>query len=206
MDLSLSTLAAATVVFATTNIDDIVILATFFGDPKFRLRAVVIGQFLGIGAITAASIAAAYLALTVPPGWTSLLGAVPLGLGIYKLREWRNGGQGSEEASDESVLDKEQEAEARLHTQALAVAAVTAANGGDNLSVYIPLFASDISVVLSYAIAFTILTGVWCVLGHALVKHPAGAALMQRWGHVLLPVVLIGIGAHILWGARVLLQ
>jgi len=29
--------------------------------------------------------------------------------------------------------------------------------------------------------------------------------VVQRFGHVLLPIVLIGVGAQVLWGARVLL-
>ena len=80
----------------------------------------------------------------------------------------------------------------------LAVAAITIANGGDNLGVYIPLFAKDLSVLPLYAGVFTVLTGVWCWLGHALVKNPVGGAVMERWGHILLPFVLIAIGVHIL--------
>jgi hypothetical protein len=38
------------------------------------------------------------------------------------------------------------------------------------------------------------------------VRHPAGAVLMQRFGHLLLPLVLIALGASILADARFLLD
>jgi cadmium resistance protein CadD (predicted permease) len=201
---ALSFFAAAIVVFATTNIDDIVLLATFFGDPRIRRRAVVVGQFLGIGTLTAASAGAGYLALAVPQGWPALLGVVPLALGLHKLIELRRPIHG-EARGTESLLASEKKAETRLHSQVLAVSAVTLANGGDNLGVYIPLFARDPSVIPDYVATFAAMTGIWCFLGYALVKNPAGAVVMRRWGHVLLPIVLIAIGGHILWGAQVLL-
>jgi len=37
------------------------------------------------------------------------------------------------------------------------------------------------------------------------VSHPVGAALTQRWGHLILPLVLIALGCWILWDARLLM-
>jgi cadmium resistance protein CadD (predicted permease) len=164
-----------------------------------------LGQFLGIGAITASSAGAGYLALTVPEGWPALLGAIPLGLGVYKLIHLRKPAA-NDERDSEGLLQSEKQAETRLHSQVLAVAAVTLANGGDNLGVYIPLFARDPTVIPMYVIIFTALTAVWCLLGYRLVRNPAGAAVMGRWGHALLPAVLIVVGGNILWGAAVLLR
>lgn len=200
---SLSALGTAAVVFAVTDIDDLVLLAAFFGDPHLRVRAVVAGQFAGIAVLTAVSAAAAYAAIAIPSGWISLLGLLPLGLGLFRLREWRRR-TGDDEAAE--AMENERRLEGRLHSQILGVAAVTVANGADNLSVYIPLFAIDISAVPVYALVFAVLTAVWCVLGYALVRNPAGAALTQRWGHIVLPIVLIALGLHILWGAAVLLR
>ena len=50
---SVTVLGIAIVVFATTNIDDVFLLSAFFADPRLRSRAVVIGQFAGIGALVA---------------------------------------------------------------------------------------------------------------------------------------------------------
>src|SRR5687767_6847994 len=85
MDFSFAHVWTAVVVFASTDIDDLVLLTAFFGDARLRRSAIVAGQFLGIGALTATSTVAALAALAVPPHWPSLLGAVPLVLGLWKL-------------------------------------------------------------------------------------------------------------------------
>lgn len=191
------------VVFALTDIDDLVLLIAFFADPRLRARTVVAGQYLGIAALTAVSALAAWAALAIPPGWTALLGAVPLALGLHHFWKLRRGDD--EEVSDDAI-EAERQMEGRLHSQVLGVAAVTIANGADNLSVYIPLFAAQLAWLPVYVLTFAIMTGLWCALAHRLVRNRAVGALMQHWGHVLLPVVLIALGLHILWGARVLLD
>jgi cadmium resistance protein CadD (predicted permease) len=206
MDLSPGLLGVAIAVFTSTNIDDIVVVAAFFGDPHLRRRAIVVGQFLGIGALTAASAAAAYAALVVPPGWTSLLGLAPLYLGLSKLLALWPDRDSADEDVGASADAAERRIEERLHSQMLSVAAVTVANGGDNLGVYIPLFADNVAAVPLFAATFAVMTGLWCAAGYALVKNPAGAALVLRFGHLILPLVLIAIGVHILSGARVLFE
>jgi len=191
------------VVFALTDIDDLVLLIAFFADPRLRARTVVAGQYLGIAALTAVSALAAWAALAIPPGWTALLGAVPLALGLHQLWKLRRGAD--EDVGDDSI-ESERQMEGRLHSQVLGVAAVTIANGADNLSVYIPLFAAHPAWLPVYVMTFAIMTGLWCALAHRLVRNRAVGALLQHWGHVLLPVVLIALGLHILWGARVLLD
>ena len=192
-------LGVAGAVFVSTNLDDLVLLAVFFADPRMRPRAVVAGQFLGIGALTAASAAAAMLALAVPPGYVALLGLVPLALGARLLWARRNG-------AEEDDADEAREAEARLErrarSQALAVAGVTIANGGDNLGVYIPLFAQSPATIPVYAAVFAALTAAWCWLGYRLVRHPMIGERARRIGHAALPYVLLALGIWILAGAR----
>jgi cadmium resistance protein CadD (predicted permease) len=202
MDAPLTDLWTGAFVFAATDVDDLILLTALFADARLRRGAIVAGQFLGIGALTAASVAAALAALTVPAHWPSLLGAIPLVMGSWKLRELLR-------SRDERSADEAQDADraaARSGSQILAVAAVTIANGGDNLSVYIPLFASHLRGVPVFVIVFAALTALWCAVAHAFVKHPAGAAVTQRFGHLILPIVLIALGASILWDARFLLD
>ena len=107
MQAALSVLGIAIVAFASTNIDDLVVISAFFADASLERRAIVVGQLVGIGLLTAVSVIAAMLALAVPPGWTALLGLAPLGLGVAKLRtRWRskrskNGDPGIEADADE---------------------------------------------------------------------------------------------------------
>jgi cadmium resistance protein CadD (predicted permease) len=90
------------------------------------------------------------------------------------------------------------------HSQAMAVAAVTIANGGDNLGIYIPLFATQMRLVPVYAAVFAVMTGVWCAAGYALVRNLWIGKRVSRMGHVALPYVLMALGVYILSGIRVL--
>jgi cadmium resistance protein CadD (predicted permease) len=81
----------------------------------------------------------------------------------------------------------------------LEVAAVTFANGGDNIGVYVPVFATaDIGGMSVYAVVFLVLVAVWCFAGRFFATRPVIAKALSRWGHILLPLVLIGIGLLIL--------
>jgi cadmium resistance protein CadD (predicted permease) len=178
------TLAVGVVVFASTNVDDLLVLLAFFADPRYRARQVVLGQLVGITALTAAGLAAALLSLVLPPAQLGLLGLVPLGLGVVKLVR-RPRAEGAEQARGAAAV--------------LAVAAVTIANGGDNLAVYVPLFATrrpwQVAVI---AATFLVMTLVWCALSYALVTHATLGPPLRRWGTRLLPFVLIGLGVYIL--------
>ena len=81
----------------------------------------------------------------------------------------------------------------------LTVSAVTISNGGDNIGVYVPLFAnSTIAEIVVIAIIFTLLVAVWCTIGYTLVKAPLIGDPLRRYGHRILPFVLIGLGIYIL--------
>jgi cadmium resistance protein CadD (predicted permease) len=81
----------------------------------------------------------------------------------------------------------------------LTVAAVTLAGGGDNIGVYVPVFANaGPGALVGYAAVFLVLVGVWCAAGRFLVTRPPVARALGRFGHVLLPVVLVAIGMLVL--------
>ena len=76
---------------------------------------------------------------------------------------------------------------------------MTIANGGDNIGVYAPLFASSSPLEIRLAgWGFLVMTGVWLGLAYGLVNNPLFGAKIQRIGRVVLPVVLIGLGVIIL--------
>ena len=110
-------------VFASTNIDDILLLSAFFADRRLTTRSIVIGQFVGIGALVAASAVAAFAAITVPAGWVALLGFVPLGLGVRKLwLLWKRSADDDESSETSELLqNREIRIEQRTHSQILAV-------------------------------------------------------------------------------------
>jgi cadmium resistance protein CadD (predicted permease) len=83
------------------------------------------------------------------------------------------------------------------------VAGVTFANGGDNIGVYVPVFATAGTGGISvYVIVFLVLVAVWVAAGRYFATRPVIAKALSRWGHILLPIVLIGIGVLILFEGR----
>jgi cadmium resistance protein CadD (predicted permease) len=77
---------------------------------------------------------------------------------------------------------------------------VTFSNGGDNIGVYTPLFAKYSSAfeVATLVSVFMAMTAVWCAIGYYLVNHPLFEKYMRRFGRVVLPFVLIGLGVYII--------
>ena len=120
---------------------------------------------------------------------------MPLGLGLHAL--WSNRGA-TVTLEDGDGVEK---APTALLAQVGAVAGVTAANGGDNLGVYVPVFAEDFSAIPVFVLIFTLMTVLWCVAGNLLVSHPRITVSMQRLSRRLLPYVLIVLGVWILSGA-----
>ena len=179
----------AAVVFAATDVDDLLILAAFFAQRRIRPAAIVAGQYLGIAALFAVSALAAWLALGVPKQWVALLGLAPLLMGVWALRS-----MGKEDDPLPGSLP-----EAGGSGGVLMVATVTVANGGDNLGVYIPLFATHADALAVFAGVFIVGTAVWCWLAHFSVNHGRVGALLSRYAHVALPFVLIALGAWILY-------
>jgi cadmium resistance protein CadD (predicted permease) len=177
----------AVVLFVSTNLDDLFVLLAFFVDPATRLRDVILGQYLGIGALVLLSIAASVLSLALAPSYVGLLGVLPIAIGIRQLIVLHRGGEGDED---------ERPAAGRV----LAVAGITVANGGDNIGVYTPVFATRSSAeILTIVIVFAVLIALLLLAAHWLVRHPALGAPIRRYGPALSPWVLIAIGVFVIY-------
>lgn len=75
----------AVLAFASTNIDDIFILMLFFASNRYQSKAVITGQFLGIGALIAISFTGSFAHLLIDRAYIGLLGLLPVFLGIKAL-------------------------------------------------------------------------------------------------------------------------
>jgi cadmium resistance protein CadD (predicted permease) len=181
-------ISLAFVTFVVTNLDDLLILSMYFASPKYKTSNIVLGQYLGIITLTVVSLVGVLLGGFVDQRWVSLLGLVPIFLGIKDLIALRK--------TDE-VDDEVQESKSKF--QFLNVALVTIANGGDNIGVYTPLFATtEIQYVAMYALVFMILTAAWCFLGYWTVSHPRVKNVFAKYGKIILPFFLIILGIFIL--------
>jgi cadmium resistance protein CadD (predicted permease) len=201
-----SQIGIAALVYASTNLDDLLILAVFFADPRVRVGAVVAGRFIALAVLVLASGAAALLALAVPEEWIALLGFVPLILGVRLLMALFRGRSNGDDEEDEAAARVQNASRSGFAAQMLAVAGVSLANDGDNLGVYIPLFAATPSAMPVYVVVFAVMTLVFCALGYLVVNNPLIGRYIRRYGGVLLPVVLIPLGLFILSGALPLLR
>lgn len=190
----LTTALTALTAFSVTNVDDIVILTLLFSrlDRYFRVVHVVGGQFLGIATLVLLSLIGFVSRTALPHAWLGLLGLVPICLGLVQLVKLC-----SVDASEElSSVDGAGPLEL---ASVLGVAGITVANGSDNLGVYIPMFATETADELLLTLAvFGLLTGLWCLLGWWLTRLPALAALLSRYGALVLPAVLIALGGAVL--------
>ena len=193
-------LGVAVIVFAWTNVDDLVVLLGFFSDTKYRARHVVIGQFAGISVLYGVSVLASLLAIVLAPAYVGLLGLVPIFMGVTKLFSLWRGAELSIEQPDGQAI-----AVARAGKNILTVATATVANSADNISVYTPMFATRSALEVAVAgLVFAIMTAFWCLIGHWLVHHPALGAPIRVYGHRTLPFILIGFGILILLQAGTL--
>ena len=84
MDI-LGLVAIGVAAFAATNIDDIFVLMLFFSSLTFAVRQVVLGQYIGIGLLTAISVLGSLISLVVPTYVIGLLGIIPIAICIKNL-------------------------------------------------------------------------------------------------------------------------
>lgn len=194
------------IAFTATNIDDIIILLIFFSqvNVNFRPRHILLGKYLGFTAIVIASLPGFFGGLVVQREWIGLLGLLPIAIGLQQLIYRKE-----ETATVQISSDFRQSTVTNpilsfllsvLQPQTYKVAAVTVANGGDNISIYIPLFAghdlASLGVILSI---FFIMVGVWCAIAYFLSRQPTIAYILSRYGRAIVPFVLIGLGLFIMY-------
>ena len=189
----LTTVLQAIGLFATTNIDDIIVLSLFFargaGQSGTTAR-ILAGQYLGFAGILVAAIlvtigAGAFL----PPAAIPYFGLIPLGIGLWAAwQAWR----GDDNDDDEAKV-------AGKKVGVGAVAGVTFANGGDNIGVYTPVFLSvEPLAVVAYCVIFLALVAILVALARFVATRPPIAEVLERFEHILFPIVLIGLGIVIL--------
>ncbi|MBW4684520.1 MAG: cadmium resistance transporter [Komarekiella atlantica HA4396-MV6] len=191
--------------FATT-FDDNLYLTAFFGkvNHTFRPKHIIIGEFLGFTTLVFASLPGFFGGLVIPHTWIGLLGFLPIAIGINHLLNRENNEEAVQAVSVNLNSAKPQRRKKSLFAtlrdpQTYRVSAVTIANGGNNIGIYVPLFASSslpsLGVILSVCY-FTV--GLWCFLSYNLTRNPLMLPILARYGRKIFPLVLIWLGFSIL--------
>ena len=187
----------AVVLFAATNIDDLVMLTvvsiTSRAEGHPRRWHIWAGQYAGFAVLVAVSLAAAAGLAAVPEHWLWVLGLLPLGLGLGKLVTAVRAHRSGRYASPAVV------------TGLTGVTGLTIANGGDNVAAYIPVFRTSSAAAIAVIVAvFMAGVAVWCLASSRLAAHRAVTDAVQRWGYWAVPVVFILIGCYIFYKTGVL--
>jgi len=180
-------LTVSVLAFVSTNLDDVLVLLAFLADPKVRKWHVLLGQYLGLAVLTGGSWLLAMFALHLPVLAVRGLGLLPIALGLRGLWKLRH-------------PDDDEDAPSGLQGL-LTVAMVTVANGGDNVAVYVPLIGKlGHAGILVLAAVFALMTAIWFGLALWLLSHRSVLKAVDKWGHIVTPLVLIAIGVYVLVG------
>jgi cadmium resistance protein CadD (predicted permease) len=180
--------------FIASNIDDTFILILLFSSLNFQSRHIFIGQFSGIAVLIMISALGSLIALVLPPFLIALLGLIPIAIGIKRLVELQERNQIPRK--NKILQDNKRQGFISL----LTVTGITVSNGGDDIGVFTPLFAkyNTVGEVTTLVAIFMATTLVWCIFTYFFVKHPLIGTQVQRFGNIITPFVLVGLGLYIL--------
>jgi cadmium resistance protein CadD (predicted permease) len=197
----ISTLATAASAFCASNLDDILVLLLLFSSATTKgLRwQVVLGQYLGFSMLVSASLLGYLGGQLLPATWIGVLGLLPISLGVSQIIDnLEQADQPCCQSIDASIPSWLE----RLGLpagQAVAAVGITIANGGDNVGLYMPLFARCNGLQLTLTLlVFALMVGLWCAIALRLIQAPAMADLINRYGQPAVPVLLIVLGLVIL--------
>ena len=184
-------IGAAAVLFAGTNVDDLVVLSLLSASSRAAGRPrrweIWAGQYAGIAVLAGLSLAAGRGLALLPARWIWLLALIPLGLGIVNL------------AAAICSLRRGQRPRPPSAGGPLGVALLTVANGADNVAAYTPFFAAAAAGQAAVTlVVFAVGVAVWCLAGGLLTRHARVTAAVGRYGHWILPAALILIGLYVL--------
>ena len=196
-----TTIMSSFIAFTSTNIDDIFILLVLFsqvktgiikkkgravrGKTKMKELYIVVGQYLGFSVIILLSIIGSLSTFFIPISWIGLLGFVPIYMGVKGLLSLRS-------YKSNEVIDN-------ASSSLFKVASITLANGADNISIYIPMFASqNLKTNIVTLVIFFCMIAIWCFISYKLLRAPILAGVLEKNCHIIVPIVLVGLGIFIL--------
>ena len=192
------TIISAIGVYISTSIDYLIVLIILFAQlsqnkQKWHIYA---GQYLGTGLLVGVSLVAAYVVNFVPEAWmVELLGLIPIYLGIRSAIV----GEGEEEEEEEEEIIERLE-QSKANQLFWTVTLLTIASGGDNLSIYIPYFASlDWAQTLVALLVFAIGVIIFCKLSQVLSSIPLISETIEKYTRIIVPLVFIPLGLYIMY-------
>lgn len=213
----LATIQIAVASALATTFDDNIYLTAFFGevDRRFRPVHVVVGELIGITALIGLALLGASFGVLFPRNVVGFLGVLPILIGMSTLLQRLQPSHSSKEAEAARSASGRTDARNRIapgfvsrqptlwellqDRQTYGVTVVTISNGSNNLSIYIPLFASLGAAQLLVVIPTIYLAVLaWLGLSFGLTRMPGLSLVLNRYAKAFLPFVLIWLGYRIL--------
>ena len=198
--------------FVSTNIDDFFITTTFFMDPKYSIREVILGKYLGLIFLVAVSCIGYFFKLVIPIQWIGLMGFLPIMIGsrhlmtMWKTKRERVKVNSYEDIKKDNFQSESANQEDELPTAekkmgksgVMLVMLITFANGGDNIGVYMPLFASlEIDELISVILIFLIMLAILCTTAYYFTSSKYISSILRKYGEPGFPFILISLGIYI---------
>lgn len=186
----LQSIVTSILAFASTNIDDIFILMLFFVLKQYSLPKIVLGQYIGVFTLVVISFIGVFIGGLIDPRYVGLLGLFPIYLAIKQIIE---------NIKAKSELNEEVQVSEKT-PGAFAIAGVTIANGGDNIGVYVPFFSTlEGQETIILLVVFAAMIYLWCLIAQYLALHRLLATSLDKYAHLIMPLVFFALGAFILY-------
>lgn len=185
------------IAFISTGIDDLFILILHFltMNEKFKKEDIFNGYFVGIGTVILISLLTSLGFILLPNHYIGFLGLIPIYMGIHTLFHIK--------ALEIPIIETPTNRYTKflgkyINQNVVKVAAVTLANGGDNIGVYFPTFASAKHYIFIPIILFIVFAVLWVKLGYKLSEIKINSKRLKKYGYMLIPYILIILGIYII--------
>lgn len=174
--------------FLASNLDNLVLMVLLRATGAGAAR-IVAGFMLVLVLVTAAAMGGGWLLAGLSPRATGWLGLVPFCLGMAAfLRMWFGG-------------EDERDAVTAADTAPgfAGIAALMLATSGDSVALFTATYAdTDIAYWIPMALAVLVAGASWCGLAVGLGARIGHGNWLVRYGGVVMPLMMIGIGVYIL--------
>jgi cadmium resistance protein CadD (predicted permease) len=209
MDWLIATIKIGLAAAIATTFDDNIYLTGFFSEVNrtFRPKNIIVGELLGFTTLISVSLVGFILGLIVDSAWIGLLGILPILIGIRNLLTLNQDESAEDRSANLRRNAKVRGFESRRRSlldilqdkQTYKVSAVTISNGGNNLGIYIPLFASSTIQQLLVIIPICyLIVSTWLFLSFNLTRQPGIAIILSRYASKFFPFVLMWLGLRII--------
>ena len=187
MDAFLGLFGVVALAFASTNLDNLLLLVGWQLARSSSAKQLFAGYALGMLGVLLISVLIGLVGYLFPIEYLGLLGIVPMLLGLRLLMQ--------NARVEASAAEQALPASAGV----LAIASTQLSNGVDTVLVFAPLLA-DSQLIFDAEIAglFLLLTLLWFGLARVLGKRAVKSPIVGHLGRWLAPLVMIGVGVYIL--------